>query len=130
MKVVHGDDADPKPGTEDRFTGEAELRDLLRPQQHAGMRVVWVKFDDGARTNWHRHDGEQLLYVIEGVGCVATDYATMPIGAGDLVRIPAGERHWHGAMTGQQLVHVAITSGVTTDWGKLPDRPDPCNLGG
>jgi len=65
------------------FTGTVERRELLSAQQHAGMRLGWVKFDDGARTNWHVHDGEQILYVTEGLGCVGTDHATMPIGGGD-----------------------------------------------
>jgi quercetin dioxygenase-like cupin family protein len=128
MKVITWNDVDAEPQDDKRFTGAVERRELLPPQQHAGMRLGWVKFDDGARTNWHVHDGEQLLYVIEGIGCVGTDYATMPIAAGDIVRLPAGERHWHGARSGHQLVHVAITSGVNTDWGTLPDRPAPCDL--
>jgi quercetin dioxygenase-like cupin family protein len=128
MKVVRWDDVHPEPGGDEKFTGAVERRDLLEePQQHAGMRLGWVRFDDGARTNWHKHDGEQLLYVIERVGCVGTDHATIQIGAGDVVRIPAGERHWHGAGSGRQLVHVAITGGVKSDWGKLPDRPAACD---
>jgi quercetin dioxygenase-like cupin family protein len=130
MKVVSWKDLDAEPQDEKRFTGAVERRELLAPQQHAGMRLGWVRFDDGARTNWHEHDGEQILNVMEGVGCVGTDYATRPIGPGDVVRIPAGERHWHGARSGQHLVHLAITSGVETDWGTLPDRPGPCDLAG
>jgi quercetin dioxygenase-like cupin family protein len=129
MKVVSWKDVDAEPQDDKKFTGAVERRELSA-QQHAGMRLGWVRFDDGARTNWHAHDGEQILYVSEGVGCVATDYATMSIGAGDVVRIPAGERHWHGAKSGQHLVHLAITTGVKTDWGKLPDRPAPCDFAG
>lgn len=123
MKVVRWDDVDLEPGGDEKFTGAVERRELLLPQQHSGMRLGWVRFDDGARTNWHVHDGEQILYVIDGVGCVGTDRATMPIGPGDTVRIPAGERHWHGAQSGQQLVHIAITSGIKTDWGQAARSP-------
>jgi len=130
MKIVKLDEVDLEPGGDEKFTGAVERKELLPAQQHAGMRLGWVRFDDGARTNWHVHDGEQVLYVIEGVGCVGMDHATMPIGPGDTVRIPAGERHWHGARSGQQLVHIAITSGVNTDWNKLPARPAPCDLSG
>jgi quercetin dioxygenase-like cupin family protein len=126
MKVVSWRDVGAEARDDKRFTGTVERREVLPAQQHAGMRLGWVRFDDGARTNWHAHDGEQILYVMEGVGCVGTEYATMPIEPGDVVRIPAGERHWHGARSGHQLVHLAITSGVETDWGALPGGPAAC----
>ncbi|HEV8574996.1 MAG TPA: cupin domain-containing protein [Dehalococcoidia bacterium] len=126
MRIVHRDEVEPAREDDLKFTGRVERRDLLPPQQHAGLRLGWVRFERGARTNWHTHDGEQVLYVIDGEGCVGTHSETVPIGPGDVVRIPAEEKHWHGARSGGRLVHIAITSGVETRWPKPPDRPAPC----
>jgi quercetin dioxygenase-like cupin family protein len=127
MKVIQSDKVRAESQDDDKFTGTAQLCELLPPQQHAGMRLARVSFEDGARTNWHVHDGEQILYVIEGSGCVATDLETLRIGPGDVARIPAGERHWNGARSGERLVHLAVTCGVETDWLSQPDRPPPCD---
>jgi hypothetical protein len=39
VKVVNWDDVDREPGGDDKFTGAVERKDLLSPQQHAGMRL-------------------------------------------------------------------------------------------
>jgi quercetin dioxygenase-like cupin family protein len=39
---------------------------------------------------------------------------------GDLVSVPPGEEHWHGAAEGGSMTHLAVSLG-TTDWGDPPD---------
>jgi quercetin dioxygenase-like cupin family protein len=126
MEVIRWQAANHEPYDEVKFTGLVERKDLRSTQQSAGTRVAWVCFKDGARTNWHVHDGEQLLYVLEGIGCVGTDSETAAIGPGDMVRVPPRARHWHGASVGHELVHLAVTSGRKTQWPEPPDRPAPC----
>lgn len=36
---------------------------------------------------------------------------------GDVIRIEAGEEHWHGATPGNFMTHIAVTEG-DTEWGK------------
>ena len=66
MKVVRGNDAKREQGG--TFTGEASLRRLLSAQQPGGMAASVVHFEDGARTHWHTHPGEQILLYPGGAG--------------------------------------------------------------
>ena len=79
------------------------------------LRVNRVAFRPGARTKVHTHTTEQVLYVTEGKGIVATDKDEYVITPGMVVFIPAGESHWHGATEDTSLAHVSIkTDGPTS----------------
>lgn len=107
------------------FTGEVERRSLASGGELVAPGVSWVRFHDGARTNWHVHHGGQVLYILEGQGCVVTEgLGVTRVSAMDLVRTPAGVRHWHGALRGQSMTQLAVTCGETT-FADTPDRPDP-----
>ena len=68
-----------------------------------------VQFAAGARAKPHRHTSDQLLYVVAGIGKVGAGDEEHVITAGDFVRIPAGEDHWHGAGdTGSPMSHITI----------------------
>jgi quercetin dioxygenase-like cupin family protein/predicted enzyme related to lactoylglutathione lyase len=89
---------------------------MLGEQRLAGMRVATATFVDGGRTYWHRHHGEQVLYVLSGKGWVQKDgEGASSIRQGDVVYVAPGERHWHGAQPGENLVHLAVTIGET-EW--------------
>ncbi|HEU5431365.1 MAG TPA: cupin domain-containing protein [Thermomicrobiales bacterium] len=118
MKIVRAGEA--KPEQTGAFTGEADLRRLLTAQQPGGMAASIVRFDDGARTHWHVHPGEQILYVLEGQGRAGTDEAEFTIGPGDLVYAPPGERHWHGAAPGATMTHLSVTAGGAPAWFEAP----------
>jgi len=74
------------------------------------------KCEECARTFWHRHENGQILQVLSGRGLICTaGEQPRPIGAGDTVWVPPGERHWHGAAPGSFMSHTAISLG-TTRW--------------
>ena len=80
-----------------------------------GVMVNNVFFEPGARTHWHTHDVAQVLSVVAGEGRVQSrDGSGTTIGAGDVVHIPAGEEHWHGAAPASYLLHLAVSVGQTT----------------
>lgn len=81
------------------LVGEIESRDL---------RVSSVTFRDGARNRFHRHTRDQVLVVIEGRGLIALADRSIEIERGDVVTIPAGELHWHGALPGETFTHLSI----------------------
>jgi quercetin dioxygenase-like cupin family protein len=71
-----------------------------------------VEFEPGARTEWHTHIAGQFIYVVEGNGVIVTrdgDHSTLA--AGDLVVVPAGETHWHGAEPKGSMKHVTVSLG-------------------
>jgi 4-carboxymuconolactone decarboxylase len=80
-----------------------------------GTRAVGatVTFEPGARTAWHTHPGGQTLIVTAGAGRVQRwGGAVEEIRAGDVVWIPAGMKHWHGATPTAAMTHIALADAV------------------
>jgi quercetin dioxygenase-like cupin family protein len=76
--------------------------------------VATVFFSPGARTYWHTHEQGQILQVTAGSGWVCVDGGEPEaIRQGDVVWIPANERHWHGADVDSYMVHIATSLGKT-----------------
>jgi quercetin dioxygenase-like cupin family protein len=119
MKVIRADQGDFKTGS--TFTGLAELRDLLPSQTPGGIKIALVHFEDGARTHWHEHPGEQVLYILEGQGRVGDEVDEWTVGPGDVVYTGPGERHWHGANPGQSMTHLSITNVGAPTWYNPPN---------
>jgi len=104
----------------DWFTGSVWQDPIVETPAPARVRSAVVRFDPGARTNWHTHPLGQTLYVIEGSGLAQTlGGPIQTIRAGDVVWIPPGEKHWHGAGPDTAMTHVAIheaLDGKHVDW--------------
>ena len=87
------------------------------PARMSGARVI---FDPGARTAWHTHPLGQLLIVTAGTGRVQRwGDAVDEIRQGDVVWIPPGQKHWHGAAPNSSMTHIAIMEqldGKSVDW--------------
>jgi quercetin dioxygenase-like cupin family protein len=82
-----------------------------------------VTFAPGARSAWHTHPAGQTLIVTAGKGWVQQQGQTrQEISPGNVVWIPAGVRHWHGATSNNSMSHIAITyirDGKNADWMEL-----------
>lgn len=72
------------------------------------IQVFNVKFATGARNKFHTHSTEQILYVIEGKGIVATRDREYTVTPDTAIFIPAGEEHWHGATKDSSFAHLSI----------------------
>lgn len=113
MKVIKGraQGADSTNRSE-TFTGTVWADPVLSVPGEISVNTVY--FEPGARTYWHSHERGQILNVVAGQGIVATDGGeTAEIRPGDIVWIPPGERHWHGAARSSYMVHVATSLGRT-----------------
>jgi 4-carboxymuconolactone decarboxylase len=79
-----------------------------------------VLFEPGARTAWHSHPFGQTLIVTAGTGRVQRwGDPVDEIRQGDVVWIPPGQKHWHGAGQHTSMTHIAITEqldGKTVEW--------------
>jgi len=102
------------PGPADYFTGIVHLEALAASGVAADVRRV--SFTPGARTAWHTHPAGQVLVITSGRGFVATREWSRPIASGDVVEIPAGVEHWHGAGPDTPMQHLAIQQDPATDW--------------
>jgi quercetin dioxygenase-like cupin family protein len=96
-------------GPADYFTGTVRLDPLFQPSGAARAFGASVTFEPGARTAWHTHPIGQTLIVT--AGCGWTQQWGGPIESirpGDVVWIPGGEKHWHGATPTTAMTHIAI----------------------
>jgi quercetin dioxygenase-like cupin family protein len=113
MRIVRSrSDGDASTRKSDTFVGEVWADPVLPTTD--GVTVNTIFFAPGARTNWHSHEHGQILQVTSGAGWVCTQgERPQPLSAGDLVWVPAGEVHWHGADPDSLMTHTATSLGVT-----------------
>lgn len=72
------------------------------------LNVSLISFENGARNTFHTHGTDQVLVITEGEGLVVSESEEIPVSAGDVVFIPVGERHWHGARPDRSMKHLSI----------------------
>ncbi|WP_324788310.1 cupin domain-containing protein [Streptomyces sp. H51] len=100
-------------GPVERFTGDVYLDVIETPTDPANLAAALVRFTPRARTNWHSHANGQTLYITDGAGLVGTrDGNVVRVTAGQIVKCPAGEEHWHGATDTTLMAHIAMVVGV------------------
>jgi quercetin dioxygenase-like cupin family protein len=107
-------------GPGDWFTGTVWQDPIIEAPEPARIRANRVSFEPAARTAWHTHPLGQTLYVLSGLGRVQTwDGPIREIRPGDVVWIPPGEKHWHGASPASAMVHLALQealNGTVVEW--------------
>jgi quercetin dioxygenase-like cupin family protein len=120
MDVIYSAEMPELPAASTYFTGEVWQIPLGAPPAPSRARLLRVRFAPGGRTNWHTHPLGQTLYVLSGVGRVQLlGQPVREIMTGDVVRIPPGEVHWHGASPHTEMVHIAMQEeldGRAADW--------------
>jgi quercetin dioxygenase-like cupin family protein len=76
------------------------------PARTSGGRVT---FEPGARSAWHTHPLGQILIVMDGTGWIQQWGGPIEeIRKGDVIWIPPGVKHWHGATPTTAMTHIAI----------------------
>lgn len=107
-------------GPSENFTGKVKVDPLFQTKPPARGAGSYVTFEPGARSAWHTHPLGQTLVVTAGVGRVQQwGRAANEILPGDVVWIPAGQKHWHGAAPDSAMTHIAISeslNGKAVDW--------------
>jgi len=107
-------------GPAECFTGSVRIDPLFQPKESAHASGAYVTFEPGARTAWHTHPLGQTLIVTAGVGRVQIEGGPMEeIRPGDVVSIPPGQRHWHGASPTTAMTHLAVQeplNGKVVEW--------------
>lgn len=99
------------PAPAEKFTGNAYFANRFQSGDLNDYRGVIVRFDPGARTNWHTHPRGQTLVITEGKGLVQIEgESIIKVAPGDTVFFPPNTRHWHGAAPDTAMSHIAIQS--------------------
>ena len=117
IRIMRSGASPSRPAPADHFTGAVRIDSPFQSSHLSGARVT---FEPGARTAWHAHPLGQLLIVTAGTGRVQRwGDAVDEIRQGDVVWIPAGQKHWHGAAPNSSMAHIGIVEaldGKTVDW--------------
>ena len=115
MHVVRPSERPREPAGGALFTGEVARTTLVRPDDSKNFNFSIVHFGAGVRNKMHSHTSDQLLIVTEGTGTVATEREEREVTTGDIILIPAGENHWHGAPGKTPMSHITVQAkGSTT----------------
>ena len=93
------------------FIGNSYLKPLTDPSKT--VFAANVTFEPGCRNNWHIHKassgGGQVLLCTDGEGWYQEQgKEPQSLKPGDVVTIPAGVKHWHGAKADSWFSHIAI----------------------
>ncbi len=99
----------PNTGFSQYFTGESFLAPLSTDQ----VGIYNVTFAPKCRNNWHihqaSHGGGQILICVAGEGYYQEwGKPAQRLVPGDVVNIPAGVKHWHGAAPECWFSHLAV----------------------
>lgn len=102
------------------FVGQSYLNMISTEQVVVGN----VTFEPGCRNNWHIHhadkNGGQMLLCTAGAGYYQEwEKEPRKLQPGDVVHIPAGVKHWHGAAPDSWFTHLAIevpAENASTEW--------------
>ena len=101
-----------------RFTGTVYRNDLidLDPTYNISQTNL-ISFEPGSRSSWHVHGG-MVVVGMDGTGILQIDgEPAIIIRKGDVVQIPAGVSHWHGATKDSRFQQLVI---YDKDW-KAPE---------
>lgn len=99
------------------FTGNSYLAPVSREQ----VNISNVTFEPRCRNNWHiHHKGIQMLICVGGTGWYQEwGKEARMLKPGDVVEIPEGVKHWHGATKDSWFQHVTFTvaeEGASNEW--------------
>ncbi len=107
-------------GSAENFTGTVKVDPLFSAEDPKRASGAYVTFSPGAHTAWHTHPLGQALVVTAGIGRVQRWGGPIEeIRTGDVVHIPPGVKHWHGAAPNSAMTHLAVQErqdGRTADW--------------
>jgi len=107
-------------GPAEWFTGTVRVDPLFQAPDPARVSGASVTFEPGARTAWHTHPLGQTLIVTAGAGRAQRWGGPIEeIRPGDVIWIPPGEKHWHGAAPTTAVTHIAVQeqlNGKAVDW--------------
>jgi len=120
ITITRGDSLPTNPGPAEYFSGSVRVEMLFSVAEPSRISGARVTFEPGARTAWHTHPLGQTLIVTAGVGWVQQwGGAVEEMREGDVVRIPPGVKHWHGATAATRMTHIAVQEqldGKVVDW--------------
>src|SRR5262245_59924323 len=97
------------------FVGTVERQVIVAEGDSDLVRIGVVTVKAGAVNKMHAHTFDQVLVITEGEGIIQKEgEPERRVTVGDVIFIPSGERHWHGAAPGQTMSHMTVITPGTT----------------
>lgn len=90
------------------FIGEVAVQALITQEMGETFLSSLRNWAPGARAKFHTHSSDQLLIITEGRGMITSEKETAAVGIGEIVFIPVGEKHWHGATKDSSFAYIDI----------------------
>jgi len=85
--------------------------------------IAHFRFEPGARTKWHSHDGGQIILVEDGVCRTQLKGGpVMELHAGDTTYAPPGVPHWHGAAPDQGCTQFNVSRGAANWMAEVSEK--------
>ena len=120
----------------DNFAQYFSGKSYLAPLSSEQVGIYNVTFEPGCRNSWHihhaEHGGGQILICVAGRGWYQEwGQEARPLHPGDVVNIPAGVKHWHGAASDSWFSHLAVevpAEGSSNEWLEPVSQEDYGNL--
>jgi len=120
IRIMRSGSQPSRQGSAENFTGTVRVDTLFQANPPARASGYLVTFEPEARTAWHSHPLGQVLVVTAGKGRVQRwGDPIEEISQGDVVWIPPGQKHWHGAAEKSSMAHIAIVEqldGKSAEW--------------
>ncbi len=120
IKITRRGSQPSRQGPAENSTGAVRVDPLFQANTPARAYGALVTFEPGARTAWHTHPLGQVLIVTAGTGRVQRwGDPVDEIRQEDVVWIPPGQKHWHGAAPNSSMAHIAIVEqldGKSVEW--------------
>lgn len=110
MKVFKVNQIAKEPRVAPLFTGPVTQQHIIDRPMSDRFLIRQVNFGKGIRNKFHSHNIEQVLIITKGKGIVATEKEEITVVPGDIIFIPAGEKHWHGATPDSAFSHLYVMS--------------------
>jgi 4-carboxymuconolactone decarboxylase len=120
IRIIRKGSQPSRQGPAENFTGSVRVDPLFQSNAPSRAAGSLVTFEPGARTAWHTHPLGQVLIVTAGTGRVQRwGDPVDEIRQGDVIWIPPGQKHWHGAAPNSSMAHIAIVEaleGKAVEW--------------
>ena len=111
------------------FIGNSYLATITPKNMNSKEKTILplsnVTFEPGCRNNWHIHHGtRQILICVSGKGWYQEwGKPAIALQAGDVIDIPEGVKHWHGAQKDCWFQHVVTHVAVeSSQLGAVPNE--------
>jgi quercetin dioxygenase-like cupin family protein len=101
----------------------ANFSGTVTPRSTGDIRMNRYHFDPGARTNWHSHEGGQVIFVEEGrLRVQERGKPTREVDQGASFHVAPGVTHWHGALPAAGITQISLSFGTTNWMEKVNDQ--------